>query len=77
MLEKMKSAAAGMDSSPKPSGVFTRPASGLDSSPVKLPKAGDYIPPAELRKKVMESLQERYPSSQKDIVESYLKNVAK
>jgi len=77
MLEKMKSAAAGMESSAKPSGVFSRPASGLDSSPVKLPKAGDYTPPAELRKKVMESLQERYPSSQKDIVESYLKNVAK
>jgi len=77
MLEQMRSAGAGMDSSSRPSGLFTRPSSGLDASPVKLPKPGDYTPPAELRKKVMESLQERYPSSQKESIEGYLKNVAK
>jgi len=77
MLEKMKSASSGTDPSARPQGVFARPAQGVDAAPVKLPKAGDYIPPAELRKKVMESLKERYPASQKDLIEEYLKNVAK
>lgn len=77
MLDKMKEAAAGAGSGSKPAGVFTRPSSGMSAQPVKLPKAGDYTPPAELRKKVMESLNERYPASQKELVEDYLKNVAK
>ena len=77
MLEKMKSAASGTDPSARPRGVFVRPAQGVDAAPVKLPRAGDYVPPAELRKKVMESLKERYPASQKDLIEEYLKNVAK
>ena len=77
MLEKMKAAADGGGAGSKPAGVFTRPASGMSAQPVKLPKAGDYTPPAELRKKVMESLNERYPASQKELIEDYLKNVAK
>jgi hypothetical protein len=77
MLDKMKAAAAGSGSYSKPAGIFTRPASGLSAEPVKLPKAGDYTPPADLRKKVMESLNERYPASQKELIEDYLKNVAK
>ncbi len=82
MLGRRKSASAGMGASgmgaaARPSGVFVRPAPGMDASPVKLPKAGDYVPPADLRKRVMESLRERYPSSQKDLIEGYLKNIAK
>ena len=77
MLQKMNSASSGMGSSGRPSGVFTRPAPGIDAAPVKLPKAGDYVPPRELRERVMESLRERYPAAQKDLIEGYLKNVAK
>lgn len=49
---------------------------GTNISPVKLPEAADYRPPAEIRKEVMESLQERYPKSQEKTITDYLKRLS-
>jgi len=49
---------------------------GVDISPVKLPGAKDYMPPDEIRKQVMESLEEKYPPSQKQAITDYLKRLS-
>lgn len=49
---------------------------GADVSRVNLPDERDYKPPQDLRKKVIESLQERYPKSQKELIEEYFKKIS-
>lgn len=61
----------------RPAGTFVRSADGQSTAPVKLPKPGDYAPPEDLRRKVMESLRERYPASSRELIEDYFKGITK
>ncbi|MBI4802089.1 MAG: hypothetical protein HY796_06160 [Elusimicrobia bacterium] len=77
MLQSLKKAQGSSAGSGRPSGVFARSADGMNVSPVRLPKPGDYVPSGDLRKKVMDSLRERYPASRKELIEEYFKNITK
>ena len=46
------------------------------TGPVKLPSAREYHPPQEIRRQVLESLQEKMPASQTPAIKKYLKKVA-
>ncbi|MBU2573658.1 MAG: hypothetical protein KKH28_06235 [Elusimicrobia bacterium] len=77
MIQSLKKAQAGGGIKGRPSGVFARSADGMNVSPVRLPKPGDYVPPGDLRRKVMDSLRERYPASRKELIEEYFKGITK
>lgn len=50
-----------------------RPAGGR----ARVPGGGDYVPPEELRRRVLESLREPYPEDRKKAVEDYLRGVGR
>src|SRR5262249_44493922 len=60
---------------PSPGGP-AQAGSGADLRGVRLPSASDYQPPQEIRRQVIESLQERMPSSQQPAIKDYLKKVS-
>ncbi|MFH1619701.1 MAG: DUF4175 family protein [bacterium] len=76
-LQRQQRLEIGMGQTPSP-GIVKRGRggrTGSDISPVKLPSADDYRPPVEIRKKVLESLQEKFPESQEPVINSYLKRI--
>lgn len=77
MLQSLQQAQAAGGAKGRPAGTFTRPAGGTNVSPVKLPRPGDYVPPEDLRRKVMDSLRERYPAASKELIEDYFKGITK
>ncbi|OGS51574.1 MAG: hypothetical protein A3J79_13485 [Elusimicrobia bacterium RIFOXYB2_FULL_62_6] len=76
-LQSLQKAQSGSGGKGRPSGVFARQAGGTDVSPVRLPKPGEYVPPEDLRRKVMDSLRERYPAARKELIEDYFKGITK
>lgn len=77
MLQSLRKAQSGGAGKGRPSGVFVRQAAGSNMSPVRLPRPGEYAPPEDLRRKVMDSLRERYPASRKELIEEYFKSITK
>lgn len=50
--------------------------SGANTGPVKLPSAQEYQPPQEIRRQVLESMQEKMPPAHTPAIKDYLKKVA-
>lgn len=59
---------------PKEAGGGT---SGLRRGVVKIPGAEDYLPPKEFREEILESLKEKYPESQGDLIKDYFKRLTR
>ncbi|HBE88876.1 MAG TPA: hypothetical protein DDW67_07010 [Elusimicrobia bacterium] len=58
-----------------PSGSAYSPRDG--GGRARIPGGGEYIPPEELRRRVLESLREPYPEEKKKAVEDYLRGVGR
>ena len=44
---------------------------------VRIPGAGDYLPPKEFREEILESLKEKYPESQGGLIKDYFKRLTR
>lgn len=66
------------------SSALSRPGSAAGRSPAgpaggraRIPGGGDYVPPDELRRRVLDSLRERYPEERRKEIEDYLRGVGR
>ena len=50
---------------------------GQDLSPVELPDAEDYRPPAELREEVLRSMKEKMPKSRERRIRDYFERITR
>ena len=48
---------------------------GFRSGAVRIPRADEYIPPREFREEILESLKEKYPKSEENIIKDYYKRI--
>lgn len=48
---------------------------GFRSGVVRIPRADEYLPPKEFREEILESLKERYPKSEENIIRDYYKRI--
>src|SRR3989338_6762698 len=48
---------------------------GFMSGAVRIPRADEYIPPREFREEILESLKEKYPKSEENIIKDYYKRI--
>ncbi len=53
------------------------PATGSAAGRVRLPRAGDFHPPAEFREELSESMKERYPNSYERLIQDYFHHWSK
>ena len=51
-------------------GVF-----GFRQSPVRIPRAEDYLPPRQFREEILDSLKEKYPKAQEGVIRDYYKKL--
>ena len=51
--------------------------SGMRHGAVRIPGAGDYLPPKEFREEILESLKEKYPESQGGLIKDYFKRLTR